>query len=198
MLTVSIIRADDDRNSLTFQRCLLSPSSELMMTEIYLLFRDAYCLHHQSRWWQKFTYFSEMLTVSIIRADDRNSLNFQRCLFPPSSELMMTEIHLIFRDAYFLHLSVSIKLHEITSQKTTTHTLVTMRTWNLVNFTVGIIFLSLLAQSVQCMATGWATGRSRFDPRQRRKDFSSSLFPHRLWGPPSLLCNGYRGSFPRG
>jgi hypothetical protein len=30
------------------------------------------------------------------------------------------------------------------------------------------------------------------------KDFSSSLLcPDRLWGPPSLLYNGYRGSFPR-
>jgi hypothetical protein len=30
------------------------------------------------------------------------------------------------------------------------------------------------------------------------KDFSSSLCPDPLWGPPSLLYNGYRGSFPRG
>jgi hypothetical protein len=30
------------------------------------------------------------------------------------------------------------------------------------------------------------------------EDFSSSLCPDRLWGPPSLLYNGYRGSFPRG
>jgi hypothetical protein len=30
------------------------------------------------------------------------------------------------------------------------------------------------------------------------KDFSSSLCPDRLWGPPSLLYNGYRESFPRG
>jgi hypothetical protein len=32
-----------------------------------------------------------------------------------------------------------------------------------------------VAQSVQYPATGWKTGRSSFDPRQRRKDFSSSL-----------------------
>jgi hypothetical protein len=31
----------------------------------------------------------------------------------------------------------------------------------------------------------------------RRKDFFSRLCPDRLWGPPSLLYNGYRGSFPR-
>jgi hypothetical protein len=29
------------------------------------------------------------------------------------------------------------------------------------------------------------------------KGFSSSLCPDRLWGPPSLLYYGYRGSFPR-
>jgi hypothetical protein len=28
---------------------------------------------------------------------------------------------------------------------------------------------------LQCLATGWKTGRSRFGPRQRRKNFSSSL-----------------------
>jgi hypothetical protein len=28
--------------------------------------------------------------------------------------------------------------------------------------------------------------------------FSSSQRPHRLWGPPSLLFNGYRGPFPGG
>jgi hypothetical protein len=31
------------------------------------------------------------------------------------------------------------------------------------------------------------------------KDFSLyPLYPDRLWGPPSLLYNGYRGSFSRG
>jgi hypothetical protein len=34
--------------------------------------------------------------------------------------------------------------------------------------------VSRVAQAV-CLATGWTTGRSRFDPRQRQKDFSYSL-----------------------
>jgi hypothetical protein len=28
--------------------------------------------------------------------------------------------------------------------------------------------------------------------------FSSPIRPDRLWGPPNLLFNGYRGLFPRG
>jgi hypothetical protein len=35
------------------------------------------------------------------------------------------------------------------------------------------IIVSRVAQSVQCLATGWTTGSSRFDPRQRRNNFSS-------------------------
>jgi hypothetical protein len=27
--------------------------------------------------------------------------------------------------------------------------------------------------------------------------FSTPSRPYRLWGPPSLLCNGYQGLFPR-
>jgi hypothetical protein len=35
--------------------------------------------------------------------------------------------------------------------------------------------VSRVAKAVWCLTTGWTTGRSGFDPRQRRKDFSSSL-----------------------
>jgi hypothetical protein len=38
--------------------------------------------------------------------------------------------------------------------------------------------VSRVAQSVYCLATGWTPGRSRFDPRQRRNDFSSVLCVH--------------------
>jgi hypothetical protein len=38
-----------------------------------------------------------------------------------------------------------------------------------------LLRVSRAAQSVQCLATGWTTGRSRFDPRQWQKDFSCSL-----------------------
>jgi hypothetical protein len=35
--------------------------------------------------------------------------------------------------------------------------------------------VSRVAQAVQCLARGWTTGWSGFDPRKRRKDFPSSL-----------------------
>jgi hypothetical protein len=38
--------------------------------------------------------------------------------------------------------------------------------------------ISRVAKSVQCLATGWTTGRSRFNPRHRRKDFSSKSTAH--------------------
>jgi hypothetical protein len=37
-------------------------------------------------------------------------------------------------------------------------------------------YLKNTGSSLQCLATGWTTGRSRFDPRQGQKDFSSSLY----------------------
>jgi hypothetical protein len=45
------------------------------------------------------------------------------------------------------------------------------------------------------IATGYRLdGRSSIPGRD--KIFSSPQRPDRLWGPPSLLFNGYRGSFP--
>jgi hypothetical protein len=45
--------------------------------------------------------------------------------------------------------------------------------------------------------TDWTTGRMRFDPRQRRKNLSSSLCVQTGPGTLSLLSNGYRGSLHR-
>jgi hypothetical protein len=38
-----------------------------------------------------------------------------------------------------------------------------------------IKYVFLMVSRVLCLATVWTTGQSRFDPLQRRKDFSSSL-----------------------
>jgi hypothetical protein len=47
---------------------------------------------------------------------------------------------------------------------------------------------------VQRWATAWMIGGSR--PRRGSEFLSSPPCPDRLWGPPSLLINGYLGSFP--
>jgi hypothetical protein len=58
-------------------------------------------------------------------------------------------------------------------------------------------FLSRVAQSVYCLATGWTTGRSRFDPQQKRKDFSSSLCVQTGSGVNPASCTmGTGGPFP--
>jgi hypothetical protein len=57
--------------------------------------------------------------------------------------------------------------------------------------------MSQVAQSVQCLATGWTTRRSRFNPRQKRKDFSSSLCIHTGSGAHPASCTmGTRDPFP--
>jgi hypothetical protein len=53
--------------------------------------------------------------------------------------------------------------------------------------------VSRVAQSVQCLATGWTTGQLRFNPRHRRNNSSCSLCVQNSSG----VHNGYRGSFPR-
>jgi hypothetical protein len=46
------------------------------------------------------------------------------------------------------------------------------------------------------LATGWTTEGSEFESRQVQEFTPRRL--DRLWGPPGLLFNGYRGRFPRG
>jgi hypothetical protein len=48
--------------------------------------------------------------------------------------------------------------------------------------------VSRVAQSVWCLATDWTTGRSRFDPRQGRKDFSFKLFVQTASGAHPASC----------
>jgi hypothetical protein len=57
--------------------------------------------------------------------------------------------------------------------------------------------VSRVPQSVQCLATGWTTGRSGFNPRQKRKDFSSSLCVQISSGAHPASCTmGTGGPFP--
>jgi hypothetical protein len=61
------------------------------------------------------------------------------------------------------------------------------------------IFVRRLAQSVYCLATGWTAGRSRFDLRLRRKDFSCSPCVQTGSGVHSVSSTmGTRGSFLQG
>jgi hypothetical protein len=57
--------------------------------------------------------------------------------------------------------------------------------------------VSRVAQSIYCLATGWTTGRSRFDPRQRRKNFSSNVCVQTGFGArPASSTMGTGGPFP--
>jgi hypothetical protein len=71
------------------------------------------------------------------------------------------------------------------------------------NFTFGVMYLYDSTGS-RDSAVGIASGY-RLDDRQvgvrvpvRSRIFSSLRRPDRLWTPPNLLSNGYRGLFPRG
>jgi hypothetical protein len=63
---------------------------------------------------------------------------------------------------------------------------------------VGINSRAVIAQSVQCWAMGWTIGVLGFDSRWEWEFFSLPPRPERLWGPPSLLSNGYQGLCPWG
>jgi hypothetical protein len=65
-----------------------------------------------------------------------------------------------------------------------------------INLTQGL-YRNRVAQAVQCMTTDWNTGRSVFDPRQRPKDFSSSLCVQTGSGAHPASCTmGTGGPFP--
>jgi hypothetical protein len=64
-------------------------------------------------------------------------------------------------------------------------------------YNVQYVSMSRVAQSVQCLATGWTTDRSRFDSWQRRKDFSCSLCVQTGSGAHPAFCTmGTGGPFP--
>jgi hypothetical protein len=59
--------------------------------------------------------------------------------------------------------------------------------------------MSRVAESAQCLTTGWTTGLSMFDPRHMRKDFSSSLCVQTGSGAHPASCTmGTGGPFPEG
>jgi hypothetical protein len=67
---------------------------------------------------------------------------------------------------------------------------------NETQFTYWCYHFIRVAQSVQCLTTNWTTRRSRFDPRQRRKDFScvqTGFGAH-----PASCPMGTGGPFPGG
>jgi hypothetical protein len=58
-------------------------------------------------------------------------------------------------------------------------------------------FMRRVASSVQCLTTDWTTGRSRLDPWQRQKDFSSNLCVQTGSGAhPASCTTGSGGLFP--
>jgi hypothetical protein len=60
--------------------------------------------------------------------------------------------------------------------------------------------MSRVAQSVECLTTGWTTGRSLFDPRQGQGMFPLASVSRPALGPacPASCIIGTVGPFPRG
>jgi hypothetical protein len=57
--------------------------------------------------------------------------------------------------------------------------------------------LVLLEPGQHSVVARLRTGRPRFDSRKGQgREFLSSPYRNRLWGPPNLLSNGYRRFFP--
>jgi len=72
------------------------------------------------------------------------------------------------------------------------------RTWLKFGLQCHMVYImSWVAQPVQCPATGWTTGRPRFDLRQKREEFSSSLCVQTGSGVHPASCTmGTGGPFP--
>jgi hypothetical protein len=65
------------------------------------------------------------------------------------------------------------------------------------NLILSPVFISVLL--LYCLSTGWTTVRLRFDPRQRRKELSSSLCVQTGSGAHPAFCTmGTGGPFPGG
>jgi hypothetical protein len=68
---------------------------------------------------------------------------------------------------------------------------------DLPNFLIGTIYCRSRGSSVSIVSDYGLNDRCSI-PDRGSVFFLQPLRPDRLWGPPSLLYNGYRGSFPRG
>jgi hypothetical protein len=57
--------------------------------------------------------------------------------------------------------------------------------------------MSWVAQKVKCLAKGWTTGQSRFEPQQMQKEFSCSLCVQTVSGAHPASCTmGTERPFP--
>jgi hypothetical protein len=69
------------------------------------------------------------------------------------------------------------------------------------NYQINLILVltySVSRCSSVCIVSAYGPGDRASMPEKGGGFFFYPLRPDRLWGPPSLLYNGYRGLFPRG